>query len=359
MKRNILTTAIIIILLSAAPAAADGPPPDALAPLPPETGEEICSGKLESCEAGLESCGEDRNAWQQVARDIGARCEGTAPDASLEDLQKVVRKKADEPPKKKQTRRRKVMKKRTPKKAPEPAPGPQGPQGERGADGVDGKDGHSIVWSLRRMPAGKTCANGGYLMMFGLDSNDDGTLDPTEAADLMAVCHGRDGKDGKDGKDGRDGDDGVRPTVGVGTFANALYARGRPDSFALFATASLGWPLNDSVSLTLEGGAAPGLDAAMMLRFGLDWRLGAASGLKIGGLYEVVGLTDNNFTNDQFVAATVGVYKDLSLHRGDSVHLVLRGEVSGILGVDAFINSDRKARIAGGVGGGLGLRLEF
>ena len=345
MKKLLLSAAILVS--SAAPAAADGIP-DTLPPLPAETGEEICYGKLDACKAGLESCQQDR----ATALGLLNECLGLPADASLDEA-----KKAAKPPKK--AKKRIVRKKRTPPKpAEKPAPkaGPQGPAGKDGADGKDGSNGHSVVWSIRDMPRGKTCPAGGYLYMTGLDADDDGDLDPTEAAELMAICHGR---DGKDGKDGRDGDDGVRPTVAVGTFANALYAHNRPNSYAVFATASLGWPLNDAVSLTLEGGAAPGLDAAMMLRVGLDWQAWDTGGFKLGGLYEVVGLVDNNYANDQFVLVTLGAYKDLSLYEGESTKLDLRGELVGLIGADAFINADRKNRKAYGAGGGLSLRLAF
>lgn len=341
MKKVFLTAAIV--LLSAAPAVADETS-DEMPLLPLETGEEICRGELASCEAGLASCATDREVWQALANE----CLGLPADTSLADARKK-RVERRTKPKKKRARRRKVTRKRTPK----PVVGPMGPAGEDGKDGADGTDGHSIVWSMRRLKPGKTCLAGGYLMLVGLDADDDRFLDPTEAADLMAVCHGR------DGKDGRDGNNGVRPTLGTGVFVNALYAHNRPNSYAVFATASLGWPLSDSVSLTLEGGAAPGRDAAMTLRVGVDWRMGEASGLKIGGLYQVVGLTDNAYANDQFALLSVGAYKDLTLYEGEAVKLNLRGELSGLIGVDAFINADRKGRKAYGVGGGAMLRLEF
>lgn len=61
----------------------------------------------------------------------------------------------------------------------------------------DGQGGAvSALIETKSIPAGSTCPAGGTRIVFGLDADGDGVLDPAEVSGSSAVCNGVDGQDG-------------------------------------------------------------------------------------------------------------------------------------------------------------------
>ena len=71
--------------------------------------------------------------------------------------------------------------------------------GANGQDGQDGENGHSAL-VVTSDEVGDNCAHGGIRLDFGLDSNDNGTLDAEELLSSRYVCNGEKGADGENGK---------------------------------------------------------------------------------------------------------------------------------------------------------------
>jgi hypothetical protein len=74
--------------------------------------------------------------------------------------------------------------------------GPQGVAGTNGTNGTNGIDGKNALVNTTTEPAGANCANGGTKVEYGLDANNNGTLDAGEinASLTKYVCNGADGK---------------------------------------------------------------------------------------------------------------------------------------------------------------------
>ncbi len=77
-----------------------------------------------------------------------------------------------------------------------------GAAGTTGADGADGADAVPSLVSSEPEPAGATCLNGGQHVVYGLDDNADGSLGPTEVDGTWYVCNGTHGSNGAAGVDG-------------------------------------------------------------------------------------------------------------------------------------------------------------
>lgn len=92
--------------------------------------------------------------------------------------------------------------------------GDAGSQGAAGADGVgtngtngsSGSNGHNSLISF--IPTAPTCAAGGFIILSGLDMNDDAVLDAGEVTATAPVCNGIDGAAGGKGDKGDKGDTG-------------------------------------------------------------------------------------------------------------------------------------------------------
>lgn len=70
--------------------------------------------------------------------------------------------------------------------------GANGTEGTDGADGADGTDGTSSAIRTSVEPVGPNCAQGGFKIETGLDSDDNGTLDDGEVANTAYICSGSD-----------------------------------------------------------------------------------------------------------------------------------------------------------------------
>ena len=68
-----------------------------------------------------------------------------------------------------------------------------------GANGQSERDIHNALVATSD-EVGETCANGGVHMDFGLDANDNGTLDAGEILGSRAICHGTNGENGENGQ---------------------------------------------------------------------------------------------------------------------------------------------------------------
>lgn len=69
-------------------------------------------------------------------------------------------------------------------------------------DGVDGANGHNSLTVVTLEPLGANCAKGGFSVVVGIDTDDNGVLDVSEAGIPQYVCHGLDGINGTNGIDG-------------------------------------------------------------------------------------------------------------------------------------------------------------
>lgn len=67
--------------------------------------------------------------------------------------------------------------------------GAAGAAGATGADGAAGANGHGALLSLSSEPAGGNCVHGGTRMDAGVDTNDDGVLQPGEISSTRYVCN--------------------------------------------------------------------------------------------------------------------------------------------------------------------------
>ena len=88
--------------------------------------------------------------------------------------------------------------------------GPQGPKGDPGPTGKSGTDGLKSLVNLSSEPAGANCTTGGQKMESGLDSDNNGILDPGEVAQTQYVCNGTSGLQGVKGDQGSAGTDGLK-----------------------------------------------------------------------------------------------------------------------------------------------------
>lgn len=93
--------------------------------------------------------------------------------------------------------------------------GPQGPKGDPGPAGKSGTDGLKSLVNLSSEPAGANCTTGGQKMESGLDSDNNGILDPGEVAQTQYVCNGTSGLQGVKGDQGSAGTDGLKSLVSL------------------------------------------------------------------------------------------------------------------------------------------------
>ena len=84
-----------------------------------------------------------------------------------------------------------------------------------GADGSDGTNGIDSLLKLMNEPQGENCTNGGIKVASGPDSNSNSILDSSEINNTQYVCNAEDGVDGTNGINGQDGSDGQDGTNGL------------------------------------------------------------------------------------------------------------------------------------------------
>ncbi len=96
--------------------------------------------------------------------------------------------------------------------------GAQGIQGAAGTNGTNGTNGQNALAKTTTEAAGANCTTGGIKVEYGLDANNNGTLDATEinAALSKYVCNGADGASGAQGIQGLAGNNGTNGNDGVG-----------------------------------------------------------------------------------------------------------------------------------------------
>jgi len=96
------------------------------------------------------------------------------------------------------------------------ARGPAGSIGATGVAGAAGSTGSRGLGSLVRLdpePVGQRCANGGYQVSVGSDTNNDGRLDPSEVSSVAYACNGIAGAAGTTGAAGNNGLNGATSLV--------------------------------------------------------------------------------------------------------------------------------------------------
>ena len=106
--------------------------------------------------------------------------------------------------------------------------GPQGPQGVAGTNGTNGIDGKNALVNTTTEPAGANCFNGGTKIEYGLDANNNGTLDAGEVNATLTkyVCNGATGAQGPQGVAGAAGSAGATGPQGLTGTAGATGPQG-------------------------------------------------------------------------------------------------------------------------------------
>ncbi|MBN2729177.1 MAG: collagen-like protein [Bacteroidales bacterium] len=129
------------------------------------------------------------------------------------------------------------------------------------SSGVIGADGLSSLVKPTIEPAGANCANGGFMLEFGLDANNNGILDAGEvnAALTRYICHGADGATGPAGPAGPTGATGATGATGP---AGATGPQGPA------GPAGTGYNTVALTSLEPAGVNCP--NGGVLLQFGLD-----------------------------------------------------------------------------------------
>lgn len=193
----------------------------------------------------------------------------------------------------------------------------------------------------------------------------DGT-DGTNGTNGINGTDGKNGHDGKNGQNGRNGIDGTRVSLGFGARATAIYAKGRPDAYAIAPTARLTFRLiPERLDLRIEGGYGPGNDGATILTGALDvWllrsttRLHTKFGLTAGFMGEWIGL-DGNKAKGQMLGATPGLVLKLI----DTRYVSLRADFTAFLGASGFTHAYTANPVgfesAYGFNGSLALEFNF
>jgi microcystin-dependent protein len=95
-------------------------------------------------------------------------------------------------------------------------PGAQGPQGIQGLPGANGLDGKNTITKTSIETIGSNCGTGGVKIEFGLDVNNNGTLDINEINALLTkyICNGATGTIGQQGPIGATGPAGANGNNG-------------------------------------------------------------------------------------------------------------------------------------------------
>ncbi|MFY0625413.1 MAG: collagen-like protein [Reichenbachiella sp.] len=75
--------------------------------------------------------------------------------------------------------------------------------------GENGISSAQIISSMVNEPIGQNCDNGGIMIIFGLDLNENEMLEETEIQSSFFICHGNNGIDGQDGTNGANGQNGT------------------------------------------------------------------------------------------------------------------------------------------------------
>ena len=103
---------------------------------------------------------------------------------------------------------------------PAGAQGPQGIQGPAGVNGTNGVDGKNTLTKTTTEAAGANCTTGGVKIEYGLDANNNGTLDVSEINATLTkyVCNGAQGTPGSQNAWSLTGNAGTNPTTNfIGT----------------------------------------------------------------------------------------------------------------------------------------------
>jgi hypothetical protein len=93
--------------------------------------------------------------------------------------------------------------------------GINGANGASGSNGTNGANGLNALLSATAEPAGANCANGGYRIDVGSDSNNNAVLDVAEIISTQYVCHGINGTNGTNGTNGANGAAGINGANGA------------------------------------------------------------------------------------------------------------------------------------------------
>ena len=95
--------------------------------------------------------------------------------------------------------------------------GVQGAQGTQGVTGVNGSNGQNTLVKTTTESAGTNCTTGGVKIEYGLDANNNGTLDVSEINATLTryVCNGATGAQGIQGVAGTNGTNGAQGIQGV------------------------------------------------------------------------------------------------------------------------------------------------
>jgi len=108
------------------------------------------------------------------------------------------------------------------------AQGTQGIQGVAGTNGTNGTNGQNTLVKTITEAAGANCTSGGVKIEYGLDANNNGTLDLSEINATLTryVCNGATGAQGAQGLQGATGSAGTNGAQGIQGFAGPTGSQG-------------------------------------------------------------------------------------------------------------------------------------
>ncbi|WP_027003666.1 DUF7151 family protein [Hugenholtzia roseola] len=201
------------------------------------------------------------------------------------------------------------------------AMGPAGPMGATGAAGANGTNGLNSLSLTTAEPAGANCANGGVRIQFGLDANNNGTLEAGEinAALTRYVCNGANGAAGAAGPVGATGAAGP---AGVGVPAGGTAGQ--------VLTKIDGTDYNTQWATPSGGGSTPTLQLRVPQTGGISYTVAGFETVAWGTPTTNVS-SQFNTTTETFTVATTGLYyinayfAASSLPKGHNLFLEVNG----------------------------------
>ena len=151
-----------------------------------------------------------------------------------------------------------------------------------GADGSTGQDGAQSLVAVTPETAGLNCATGGQRIDYGIDDNNDGTLDAGEIDGTTYVCNGADGTNGQNGLQSllavtpepagtNCADGGQRIDYGIDDNSNGTLEAGEIDGTAYACDGATGATgLQSLVTTTPEPAGANCADGGQRIDYGID-----------------------------------------------------------------------------------------
>jgi hypothetical protein len=139
--------------------------------------------------------------------------------------------------------------------------GSSGSNGSAGSNGLDGKN--TLAKTTTESVGSSNCATGGVKLEYGLDANNDGTLDVSEINGSLTkyVCNGATGTSGSNGSAGTNGNNGTNGQGGVTTAGSGINVTGAGTLASPYLVSTTN-PCGLAIGQTYQGGIIFYLDAS-------------------------------------------------------------------------------------------------